>query len=433
MEYSYNERLEADFTRIAPIFAWNPQPMPYLGLDFGSSGARACVIDDADTPHHHGQVAFSAAHNTADWRAALFELLAGIPANLRASLQALAINGTSGTVLLTDADFEPLLPAVLYNDPRAHAMDLPCAQEMDLPSALAKAEWLRQRAPTARHFFHQADWLATLLTGQPGVCDYHNALKTGFDVVNWRWPASLDDHPMRALLPEVLAPGTKIAPISRVLARHFSLNPACIVRAGTTDSIAAFIAAGVREPGVAVSSLGTTLVLKLLSTAPVDAPEFGVYSHKFGHLWLAGGASNAGGGVLRQFFSDAALAALSARIDPTQTSLLNYLPLPCPGERFPVNDPHLLPRLMPRPADDAAFLHGLLESLARIEAQGYARLVELGATPLHAVVSAGGGAKNLVWQQIRERVLGVPVSVASHTDAAFGSARLARLGEALLP
>ena len=425
MECSYNERLEADFTRIVPFFARNPQPMPYLGLDFGSSGARACVIDDADTLLHRGHVTFNAAHNTADWRAALFALLANIPANLRASLQALAINGTSGTVLLTDADFEPLLPAVLYNDP--------CANTIALPSALAKAEWLRQRVPAAQHFFHQADWLATLLTGKAGVSDYHNALKTGFDVVNMNWPAALGSLPMRPLLPEVVPPGTKIAPIRRGLARHFSLNPACVVRAGTTDSIAAFLAAEVREPGVAVTSLGTTLVLKLLSHTRVEAPEYGVYSHKFGALWLAGGASNAGGGVLRQFFSEAELTSLSTHIDPTQTSPLDYMPLPCPGERFPVNDPQLLPRLSPRPADDAAFLHGLLESLARIEAQGYARLAELGATSLRAVVSAGGGAKNTVWQQMRERALGVPVSVANHTDAAFGSARLARLGEALLP
>jgi sugar (pentulose or hexulose) kinase len=425
VECSYNGRLEADFTRITLFFARNPQTMPYLGLDFGSAGARTCVIDDTDTPLHHGQVTFSPAHNTADWQAALFDLLADIPPHLRASMQALAINGTSGTVLLTDADFEPLLPAVLYN--------APCAQTINLPSALAKGEWLRQRAPAARHFFHQADWLATLLTGTAGVSDYHNALKTGFDVVSMTWPAALDGLPMRKLLPEVVAPGSKIAPISRRIARHFSVNPACVVRAGTTDSIAAFIAAKVREPGVAVTSLGTTLVLKLLSTIPVNAPEYGVYSHKFGALWLAGGASNAGGGVLRQFFDDAELARLSMQIDPTRPSPLDYLPLPCPGERFPVNNPQLMPRLTPRPADDAAFLHGLLESLARIEAQGYARLAELGATPLRAVVSAGGGASNGVWQQIRERILSVPVCMASHTDAAYGSARLARLGVALLP
>ena len=41
------------------------------------------------------------------------------------------------------------------------------------------------------------------------------------------------------------------------------------------------------------------------------------------------------------------------------------------GDRFPINDPYLEPRLAPRPDDPIEFLHGLLESMARIEAQGY--------------------------------------------------------------
>ncbi|MFZ5558332.1 MAG: FGGY-family carbohydrate kinase, partial [Pseudomonadota bacterium] len=202
----------------------------------------------------------------------------------------------------------------------------------------------------------------------------------------------------------------------------------CMVHAGTTDSIAAFLAAGVRCSGEAVTSLGSTLVLKLLSDTRVESTAHGVYSHWFGERWLAGGASNAGGAVLRQFFDDGQLAALSARIDPAAESPLDYVPLPKTGERFPVNDPALTPRLVPRPADDAEFLHGLLESLARIEARGYALLGELGATPLRRVQTAGGGAQNPAWTRIRGRRLGVPVSRAAHTEAAYGAARLARDG-----
>ena len=68
-----------------------------------------------------------------------------------------------------------------------------------------------------------------------------------------------------------------------------------------------------------------------------------------------------------------------------------------------------MPRLTPRPVDDVRFLHGMLEGMARIEAQGYARLAELGATPLRRVISAGGGSKNEVWHHIRQNQLGVPV------------------------
>jgi sugar (pentulose or hexulose) kinase len=181
-----------------------------------------------------------------------------------------------------------------------------------------------------------------------------------------------------------------------------------------------------------VTSLGSTLVLKLLSEKRLDAAQFGIYSHRLGRLWLAGGASNSGGAVLRHYFSDTQLDMLSARIDPSQDSGLDYYPLPGPGERFPVNDPTLAPRLAPRPADDARFLHGLLEGMARIEAHGYRLLQELGATPLESVLTAGGGASNRTWTAIRRRVLGVPVLPSLHAEAAYGTALLAARGESLL-
>eukprot|EP00439_Symbiodinium_sp_Y106_P083090 s509_g22.t3 len=80
-----------------------------------------------------------------------------------------------------------------------------------------------------------------------------------------------------------------------------------------------------------------------------------------------GGASNTGGVVLRKFFTDKALKQLSDEIDPEADSGLDYYPLPSPGQRFPVCDSTLQPRLEPRPASDAQFLHGILEGMARIE------------------------------------------------------------------
>lgn len=62
------------------------------------------------------------------------------------------------------------------------------------------------------------------------------------------------------------------------------------------------------------------------------------------------------------------------------------------------------------------------------QGRAYAALDELGATPLKAVKTAGGGAQNVVWQRIRERVLGVPVSASTQTEAAYGAALLAFYG-----
>ncbi len=300
-------------------------------------------------------------------------------------------------------------------------------------SGLAKRLWLAKNFPEATYCFHQADWLAALLTGKPGITDYHNALKSGYDVEALQWPEWVTRLPGGNWQQQVLSPGEAMGTVSPEIAKRFQLSPACLVRAGTTDSIAAFIAAGASQPGEAVTSLGTTLVLKLLSEKRVDDAASGVYSHRYGSLWLAGGASNSGGGVLRQFFSNEELARLSALIDPDQPSGLDYYPLLKPGERFPVNDPNLAPRLEPRPRDEAVFLHGLLESIARIEALGYKKLEELGANPLKRIITAGGGAKNETWRRIRERLLGVSVTRAEHSEASIGAAQLARLGATLLP
>lgn len=226
-------------------------------------------------------------------------------------------------------------------------------------------------------------------------------------------------------LPDVVAPGTSIASITSEIAEQLQLPKACVICAGTTDSIAAFLASGAKIPGEAVTSLGSTLVLKLLSNIPVNNIKYGIYSHRLGDLWLTGGASNTGGAVLRQFFSDLELENFSRQINPNYNSNLNYYPLIKKGDRFPINDPELLPRLQPRPDNSVEFLQGLLEGIAKIEAQGYQLLQQLGATPLTQVYTAGGGAKNPVWTAIRQRYLNVNMVNSIHTEAAYGSALLA--------
>jgi sugar (pentulose or hexulose) kinase len=430
----------------------------YLGIDFGTSGARACVIAPGGEIEDMARIDFGnlADHETAaSWRETLFSLIAQIPLGMRKRLAALAIDGTSASVLACDAGgntgFNPLHPPLRYNDARASEQAARIRQLAGdrhpagaATSGLAKALWLQQHVSQGvaqnRLFLNQADWLAALLGGQ-ATSDYHNALKMGIDLESGAWPdwvASLIDT---RTLPRPVKPGQAISLLERTRGRELGINPDCLLRAGTTDSIAAFLAARdaaqTPQPGDAVTSLGSTLVLKLLSETRVDAAEYGIYSHWFGRQWLAGGASNAGGAVLRQYFSNAELIALSREIDPEQASGLDYYPLPAPGERFPYNDPQRPPRLEPRPQSRAEFLHGMLEGLARIEALGYARLAELGATPLQSVTSAGGGARNPTYSHIRARLLRVPVNLpatsASQDEACYGSARLARHGVALFP
>ena len=405
----------------------------FLGIDFGTSGARACAIDAQKVMLWEQRVGYldATTQTPQEWREALYQLLGLLPDHLARGLRGIAIDGTSGTVLLCDERLEPVSPALSYNDSRAsvQAAQLKIIAPRNhtvctATSGLAKFLWLTQHHSAAHYCLHQADWLTALLSGKPGISDYHNALKTGYDVERLRWPDWILALPHAHLLPEVVAPGSVIGNIQPDVAAHFGIAKDCLIHAGTTDSVAAFMASDVHETGVGVTSLGTTLVLKQLSSQRIDAPEYGIYSHRYGDLWLVGGASNAGSGMLRHYFSDEQLAALSARIDPRLDSPLDYYPLPKVGERFPINDAQLKPRLTPRPSDDADFLHGLLQGLARIEAAGYAKLEQLGAAPLKRVMTNGGGAKNAAWQLMRARILGIPVETCGHAEAAYGAALL---------
>jgi len=412
----------------------------FLGLDFGTSGARAALVDDQRQLLWQSGVSFGAVNGSdwiKRWQRALLELLGAIPPEYKAQLRAIAIDGTSSTVLLLDGQGNPVAEPILYNDDRGKEVkDLlltfapPDHLVHSATSSLAKLLWYSQQREfsQARYFCHQADWLGYLLHGQLGISDYHNALKLGYDVENLTYPAWLQDRPFFSLLPKITPPGTAIAPLLPDLAQKLQLPESCWVCSGTTDSIAAFIASGASQPGQAVTSLGSTLVVKLLSETPVTDLKSGVYSHRLGNLWLTGGASNTGGAVLKHFFTPGALEQLSQQIDPSQASTLDYYPLLQPGERFPVNDPQLQPRLTPRPGDDQEFLQGLLESLARIEALGYQKLEQLGATPVKHIFTAGGGAANLTWQKIRQRAIGVTVAKSPQSEAAYGTACLALQG-----
>jgi D-ribulokinase len=426
----------------------------YLGLDFGTSGARAIAVHQASAIStttqilHKQSLAFASAHDAREpmvWKAALFELVGGLPTEVRSQLRAITINGTSSTVLLCDLQGKPLLPPMIYSDKGSPALlKQLCAVApsnhcvLSTSSSLVKLLTFQTQpeCSQAKYFLHQADWLSFLLHGQLGLSDYHNSLKLGYDPATETYPdwfAAPLLQPLQLLLPKVLPPGTAIGTVSPAITAQLELPPDCEIRAGTTDSIAAFLASGATAPGEAVTSLGSTLVLKLLSQKRIDSAEHGIYSHRLGNLWLAGGASNTGGAVLAHFFLPQDLVQLSQHIDPTQESPLHYYPLLTPGERFPANQPNLQPKLEPRPASDTEFLHGLLESLARIETQGYRLLEQLGASPLQQVLTAGGGAKNEVWQAIRQRQLKVPVVRSPQDEAAYGTALLALRGSEVLP
>ena len=417
----------------------------FIGIDIGTSGVRACAINSNEellhisnttlpSPEIHQQ---SITQDPQVWWRATQTVLGELCQHIEPStIAGICVNGTSGTVLLCDSKGSPLAPARMYNDSlcveQAKRIKNTAPENSaahGASSGLAKLLYLQSQFPQAQHFLHQADWVTGQLSGRFNVSDENNALKSGYDPLSRCWPRWLDElNIRREWLPEVTPPGTPVGQLRQSLCEQYGINPQCHVISGTTDSIAAFIATGASQPGDAVTSLGSTLVLKIISDKPISAPESGIYSHRLGQYWLAGGASNSGGIVIKHYFSQKKIDQLTPLLDPQQLTGLDYYPLVRNGERFPINDPELAPALEPRPESDVVFFQGILEGISKIEHEGYSKLHQLGAPFPSRIETAGGGSKNIAWSRIREKILGVSVKQACMSEACYGSALLAKRG-----
>jgi sugar (pentulose or hexulose) kinase len=419
--------------------AGNSQPAlnTYLGIDCGTSAVRVCAIDDQD--RIQGLTSHPLETQSPDsWQIAvtgcLQDLFGLIPAE---TIRSIAVDGTSGTVLLCDETGKPLSEAIMYND-AAYGDEL---KKLDAPEAvpalsvtagLPKAMHLANRTNVKDAIVvHQSDWLSGWLGGHVGFSDENNALKTGYDPQQRAWPQWLRSTlPGHVQLPEVVIPGTQIGSAARIL-QNLGVSPHTLIRAGTTDSTASFLATGTDSLDCGVTTLGSTLVIKQLCNTQITDLGRGIYSHRLGDSWLTGGASNTGGAVLGHFFTVEEIEQLSRQINPEQETGLHYYPLLKAGERFPIYDPGLQPVLSPRPELDGDFLHAMLEGMATIEKTGYQTLNSLGCDRIKRVQTAGGGAGNAVWKRIRERIIGCPIAPAQNTEAAYGSALLAKYGSSL--
>lgn len=415
-----------------------------IGIDVGTSGVRAIAVDhvgNALTMSRHLYTDIASDNKdtqtyrstTLWWRAVELAIDAVMSELDDYSVVALSVDGTSGSVLPVDAQGTPIATPLMYNDAVSNQSILDAiAHSMPSGSAaggatsgLAKVLHFAPLKPFA--VLHQADWIVGQLCGCYTHSDANNALKTGFDPIEMIWPAWISDvADVLPLLPKVSVPGDPVATVSTAIAKRFGLSASVKIIAGTTDGCASFLATGASQIGDAVTALGSTMTLKLLSDKAIFAPEYGVYSHRIGKLWLAGGASNTGGAVLSRYFTNEQMEQHSSRMNTNSSTGLNYYPLLGAGERFPINDPKLEPRLDPRPASDQTFFQGMLEGIAAIEKTGYDKLAEVGGPEIKSMRTVGGGAANAAFSRIRRSHLSVEFKLPESEEAAFGVASLAR-------
>ena len=235
----------------------------------------------------------------------------------------------------------------------------------------------------------------------------------------------------RELLPEVVEPGS---PIGRITAEMPPRDSACradvVIVAGTTDGCASFLATGASEPGEAVTALGSTLTLKLLSdTAALRAGIRPLQPPASATRWLAGGASNTGGAVLRAFLRargdrDALRQARSASSRPASTTTRCSSRASASRSTIPPTRPaSSRGRRTTRPS-----CKGCWKASPRWRRSAIAASPSSAARALENVRTVGGGAKNAAWTAIRARMLGVPLLPAASEEAAAGTARLALQG-----
>ena len=427
-----------------------------LGLDVGTQGARAIVADESGNVVAHSSKPFDdrvllpgGEQNPEGWWLAAEEALqdairavtnAGFSAR---HIAAVAVDSTSGTIVPVDERGRPLMPAIMYNDARAHEEARLCNQAgSDLTSKLGyrfsasfglpKILWIARNLPDlwgkTRRAIHAADFIVGKLTGDFGKSDNSNALKTGYDLADSCWPDFIANSLGIELdkLPEVVLPGQTIGQVSRQCAEATGLAQGTPVVAGVSDGTAGFVASGASKVGQWNSTIGTTLVVRGVSSRLISDPHGRIYCHRHPDgFYLPGGASNVGGECLDKLVPQRdydALNAAAARIIPT--SLLVY-PLVRRGERLPFVDPEAEGFVTGDHTSREELYAAYLEGVAYVERWCLEMMEGLGAHVGEIVYSTGGGARSLEWMRIRASVLKRTVVRPKVTDAAMGAAVVA--------
>tara|TARA_B100001750_G_C15511360_1_gene603911 strand:- start:1484 stop:2764 length:1281 start_codon:yes stop_codon:yes gene_type:complete len=416
----------------------------FLGVDFGTSGVRLVAIDEANEIIGYSNNAIpppirqnkSVTQNPNIWWHSFKNALKILKTQIDFSrIYSISIDGTSGTILATSKNGIPKSSAHMYNDAvgvKQGKLLKKLSNENPVVSsssnALARALFIKEMGDLGTNyiFLHQADWIAGKLLNKFKYSDENNALKLGYDCINRKWPDWFSKLPINTnSLPIIKVPGDELGKISPTISQDLGINNKCKIIAGTTDSIAAFLSTGAHKIGEAVSSIGSTLVVKVIGNNPIYNNKYGIYSHRIGNLWLTGGASNVGGAIIKKLFSNR-IDELSIKINPNQSTGLNYYPLIHPGERFPINDPNLQPILEPRPKDEVVFFQGVLEGITRVEKKCYERISQFGGGYPYKIFSVGGGANNEKWNILRANIIKAEIINPITNEAAFGAALLAK-------
>lgn len=432
-------------------------PILFIGIDVGTQGARTVLMDEKGQVAASHETAFELSSDSrqeqdpeAWWQAVVEGLKAlilaavskGIPLE---ALKAIAVTSTSGTVIPLDKDHHPLHPAMMYSDPRSKEEGAFC-KEMALryhpggyhgfnaSSGLSKMVWFvhnfPDKVPQLAHWSHAADYISGQLSGSWDLTDETNVLKSGYDLEGGLWPEYITQKlPLkRSWLPKVVPAGQPIGHLREEIGRQIglpaSMTKGIIVSAGMTDGCASQVAAGAVRPGNWNTTIGTTLVIKGVTKAPIKDPLDRLYNHHHPEgYWMPGGASNTGADWVSAKYSGQleALEKAAAGLIPTAMTLY---PLMQKGERFPFIATSAT-GFGWEDADPVRSFAAAMEGVAYMEKMAFQMIGKLSGEQIDRVYTAGGASNSPTWLKIRSSVLQLPICKMAEVSGAVGAAILA--------
>ncbi|MBR2573724.1 MAG: xylulokinase [Loktanella sp.] len=428
----------------------------YIGLDLGTSGLKAVLIDadqtilaEASAPLHvsRPQPAWSE-QDPATWLDAADAVMRALGAQVSLEgVKAIGLSGQMHGATLLDGADQVLRPCILWNDTRA-AVEAAALDADPRFRALTgnivfagftapKLVWVARHEPAifarVARVLLPKDYLRLWLTGE-AVAEMSDAAGTSWlDVAKRDWSDDLlaATGLTRAQMPRLVEGSDVSGHLRDALATRWGLPHGVVVAGGGGDNAASAVGVGVVKAGDAFVSLGTSGVLFAASDAyhPDAASAVHTFCHALPDTWHQMGVILAAADALNWFarVADKPAATLTADLGalqaPGKPLFLPYLG----GERTPHNDAAIRGAFLhlDHATDSAAMARAVLEGVTHAIRDCHDALASTG-TKITRLIAVGGGSRSDYWVQAIATSLDLPIAlpVAGDFGGAFGAARL---------
>ena len=436
----------------------------FLGIDLGTSGVKAVLVDDDQTLVDQETQPLTVSRpqplwseqDPEDWwratNAAIFALKERRPRELGA-VRGIGLSGQMHGATLLDAKDQPLRPAILWNDGRSGeqcaelARREPRSREITgnlaMPGFTApKLLWVAEHEPDVfarvAKVLLPKDYVRLCMTGCHASDMSDSAGTMWLDVAGRHWSDEMLSATglTAAAMPELFEGTAATGTLRADIAADWGIPSDAVVAGGAGDNAAGAVGVGVVEPGAAFLSLGTSGVMFVTNAGFSPNPEKAVHAfcHCLPATWhqmsviLSAAACLGWVAELTGAPNEAALLAEAGQADRDTRELL-FLPY-LSGERTPHNDPKAMGVFYGLTHDTKRpdIARAVLEGVAFAFADGQDALLAAGAA-IGEMSVIGGGARSPFWGRVLAAALNRPLIYhkGGEIGPAFGAARLARL------